>query len=106
MCADECQNAFLPSLSFHVYRINDPSVVSGGVVSITVSLNLAEITFLAKLSLMLLATSMTVVFFSNDLWLPSVNVIRIIICMYIQHNRAMIIVLRFTLYDRLSILQY
>src|SRR5690606_15439 len=58
--ADECQKAFLPSLSFHVYKIKLPSVVRGVTVSIVWSLNFAEITFRAKPSLMSLATSMAV----------------------------------------------
>src|SRR5690606_15575257 len=58
--ADECQKAFFPSLSFHVYKIKLPSVVKGVTVSIVWLLNFAEITFRAKPSLMSLATSMAV----------------------------------------------
>jgi len=33
MCADECQNAFFPSLSFQVNSTNDPDAVSGVLLS-------------------------------------------------------------------------
>src|SRR5680860_220349 len=70
-CDVECQNAFLPSLSFQVYNIRLPFDVKGVEVSKIVSLKFAEITFLAKPSLMLLATSIGVIPLSNSLTVPS-----------------------------------
>jgi hypothetical protein len=74
----ECQNAFLPSLSFQVYKIREPSVVSGVLVSMVVPLKLADNTFRANPSLMLSATSIAVEFFSNSFTEPSGSVILII----------------------------
>src|SRR5690606_32143915 len=71
----ECQNAFLPSLSFQVKRINLPSSTNGVEVSIVISLNFAEITFLANPSLILLATSSGVVPLAYSFTDPSGNVI-------------------------------
>src|SRR5690606_13613231 len=76
--AEECQKAFLPSSLFHVYKTNEPFVVNGVTVSTVVSLKLAEITFRANPSLMLLATSIGVTFIGNSFTLPSGNVICII----------------------------
>src|SRR5690606_7326023 len=75
----ECQNAFLPSASFQVKSTSLPSSVNGVTVSTMVSLNFAEITFLANPSLMLLATSIGVVPLENSFTDPSGNVIFIML---------------------------
>ena len=77
-CADECQKAFLPAASLNVCNTKEPSVVKGVLVSMVVPLKVAEITFLAKPSLMLFATSIGVLFTANSLRLPSGKVILII----------------------------
>src|SRR5690606_9133193 len=74
----ECQKAFLPCGSFHVYNVRVPSPSKGVAVSTTVSPNLAEITFRANPSLMLLAISMGVVPSGTCFTAPSGNVILII----------------------------
>jgi hypothetical protein len=79
-CEVECQKAFFPLSSFHVYNIRLPSVVKGVVVSIVVPLKEAEITFLANPSLMLLATSIGGTPDVNSLTDPSGKVILIIVC--------------------------
>ncbi|MNR94858.1 hypothetical protein D3C72_259790 [compost metagenome] len=85
-CEVECQNAFFPPSSFHVYKIRLPSVVKGVVVSTMVPLKEAEITFLANPSLMLLATSMGVIPGANSLTDPSGKVILIIFYIFRNAN--------------------
>ena len=77
-CAEECQKAFLPSASLNVYKVNEPSVVNGVLVSMVLPLKFAEITFLANPSLMFFATSIGVLFITNSLIVPSGSVILII----------------------------
>ena len=77
-CDVECQKAFLPSVSFHVYKVRLPSWVRGVVVSMVVSLNLAEMTLRANPSLILLAMAMGVVPRSTCLMAPSGSLMLII----------------------------
>ena len=62
-----------------MYNVRLPLVVNKVEVSTVVSLNLAEITFRAKPSLISLATSDTVRLCLKDLTLPSGNVMLIIV---------------------------